>query len=599
MTHSRSRAALACGIATVAVLALSPAGYAAAATSTQPALTASPDAPEKDTNGMRKVQILGINDFHGALEPPAGSGGVVTDAQGKKIPAGGVEYLSTHLQKARQKAAASGAGSITVSAGDNIGGSPFLSQAFHDEPTIEALNRIGLSVAAVGNHELDHGWTELRRIANGGCFKDKKDSNKASCALHTFEGAKFDYVAANIKDKEGKNLAPFAIRKVNGAPVAFIGLTLKGAPDIVSQSGVRSLTFEDEVAAGNRTAAFLKKKGVNAMVALVHQGGNVPAKSPWNYHCKDGKSLTGDITPIARNLSADIDLIMSSHTHESYTCSVLDPAGKPRLVTQAGHYGRLFAQVDATYNPSTKDFVRETMRASNHVVTRDVAKDPAMTALISAYTGKVKTIANKKVGTITGDVTADRDATGSTPLGNLIADAFRSEPSAATNGKAPQIAFMNPGGIRADLTHASSPAGEGKGVVTYKEAFSVQPFGNNIVSLDLTGAQIYEILDQQWSGSEAKILQVSNGFTYEYRAEGSGKGKVIPNSVKLNGTPINRAATYRVVTNSFLADGGDGFTTFSKGTKRHQGGLDIDSFTRYLGAHQPYSPVTTQRVTRR
>ncbi|WP_243887154.1 hypothetical protein [Dermatophilus congolensis] len=216
MTRSRSRAALACGIATVAVLALSPAGYAAAATSTQPAMAASPDAPEKGTNGMRKVQILGINDFHGALEPPAGSGGVVTDAQGKKIPAGGVEYLSTHLQKARQKAAAAGAGSITVSAGDNIGGSPFLSQAFHDEPTIEALNRIGLSVAAVGNHELDHGWTELRRIADGGCFKDKKTPTSPPARCTNSKAPNSTTSQPTSKTKRAKTSPPSPSAKSTG-----------------------------------------------------------------------------------------------------------------------------------------------------------------------------------------------------------------------------------------------------------------------------------------------------------------------------------------------------------------------------------------------
>ncbi|WP_082043639.1 bifunctional metallophosphatase/5'-nucleotidase [Mobilicoccus massiliensis] len=612
MSSHVSRAAVVCGLAAATTLALTAAPAIAAPTgagsvdaaptpasaSSVSASTAQPAAADRSPRSRRSaripIQLLGINDFHGNLEPPAGSGGTVYDKAGKAIEAGGAEYLATHLKRARATAKGS---SWTVSVGDNIGGSPFLSQAFYDEPTVEALNAMGVTASAVGNHELDHGWTELWRMQRGGCAPKEKGSAKQSCALHRYRGAKFPYLAANIKDSKRRNLAPYTIRTYKGARVAFIGLTLRGTPDIVSASGIKTLTFEDEVAAGNRTAAMLRRKGVKAMVALVHQGGQAPEKSPWDYRCGNGSTISGDIVPIAKGLSADIDLVMSSHSHQAYVCSIKDPAGKWRTVTQGANYGKLFTQIDAAYDPRTRDFDRKNTKAANHVVTRTVPKDRAMTALIAAYTKKVGPIASKKVGTITADVTANRAATGSTALGNLIADAQLADPSVASKGK-PVIAFMNPGGIRADLTHKAS-MGEGDGVVTYQEAFSVQPFGNYDTSMDLTGAQIYSILGQQWSGSYPKVLQVSKGFTYEYTTDAAGKGTIVPGSVKLDGKAIDEKATYRVVANSFLADGGDGFIAFKGAKNKVTGGLDIDAFTAYLGAHSPYAPVTEQRIVKK
>lgn len=598
MSSRRSRAGAVCGLAATALL-FAP-GPAQAARG--------PHHPKPRPGQQVPVLILGINDFHGAIEAPSGSGGRVTNADGSSTDAGGAEYLSTHLKNARDRfTAKTGKGakgkgakgngvSLTVSAGDNIGGTPFLSQAFYDEPTIETLNHLGVTASAVGNHELDHGWGELHRMADGGCLPAEPGSAKVSCALHPYTGAKFDYLAANIKDSAGNEFAPYTIRRVNGVQVAFIGLTLKSTLDIVSAAGIKTLTVGDEVAAGNRTAAMLKRRGVNAMVALVHQGGSSPV-ADWNYRCGNGSTISGDILPIAKGLSSDIDMIFSAHSHQAYVCDIPDPAGRPRQVTQGANGGRLFTEFTGMYDTRTRDFVRPTVSATNHVVTRDVAKDAKITALIAGYKERVGPIASAKVADITADIVADRNSTGSTALGNLIADAQLTDPSVA-NGATPQIAFMNPGGIRADLTHKAS-MGEGDGVVTYQEAFSVQPFGNYVVSMSLTGKQIYDLLGEQWSGSYPKILQVSKGFTYAYTVDPAGKGTIVPGSVKLNGTPIEQGTTYRVVVNSFLSDGGDGFTTFKNAGDKYQGGLDIDALTRYLGANTPYSPVGEQRIVRR
>ncbi|WP_198412563.1 bifunctional metallophosphatase/5'-nucleotidase [Nocardioides mangrovicus] len=563
-----------------------------------------------------KIQILSFNDFHGNLEPPAGSSGrLVTGhtATGADttIDAGGVAYLAKHLQLERQQARKQGRHTITVAAGDIIGASPLLSAAFHDEPTIEAMNKLGLSVTSVGNHEFDEGWKELRRMRYGGCIDDGAGANNQnSCAAHRFKGAKFDMLAANVKWSKGKHrslLPSYTIKKVGDAKIGFIGMTLKGTPDIVTAAGIKGLTFTDEVKTANRLVPKLKRKGVKAIVVLIHQGG-VPAQQSYtlpngtttqvnptyDYACSQGGSLIAaqsPILPIAAKLSPEIDMVVSGHTHQPYVCKVKDPKGHYRLLTSASSFGRLITDTDLTYDKVKGDIVRTSVKGANLPVTRDVTPSPTLLSLINTYENLVRPIASKVLGRISGDVTRNDIGEGEQPLGDLIADAQLADPTTAHNGKTAQIAFMNPGGIRADLTAANSPYGEATGDVTYDEAFTVQPFNNYIVSLDLTGQDIYDLLAQQVTGANAgshKILQVSNGFSYRLGSTGAVDG-----SVTLNGTPISKTATYRVATNNFLQGGGDGFGAFTKGTDVYYGGLDIDAFADYLQAHSPYTPPTT------
>jgi len=568
------------------------------------------------------IQLLSFNDFHGNLEPPSGSSGkVVTGhALDASTPAkavdvttlvGGVEYLSTHLKEARQ----GHPNTLTVAAGDIIGASPLLSAAFHDEPTIEAMNTLGLDVTAVGNHEFDEGYKELQRMQNGGCIDDGAGkNNQNSCAAHTFEGANFDYLAANVK-YAGTNttiLPSYAIKNIKGAKIGFIGMTLKDTPGIVTASGVAGLDFTDEVKTANALVPVLREKGINAIVVLIHQGGT-PAKQLWtgpdgkqysvnptyDYTCDGGGNLISASSPIldiAANLDPAIDMVVSGHTHQPYTCNVKDPAGQPRLLTSASSFGRLFTETNLTYDRRTQDIVRASVTGTNMLVTRDVPKDPRETALINQYKELVRPIASKVIGKITADVTRSPNPAGETPLGDLIADAQLADPSTETGGQKPVIAFMNPGGIRADLTYANSPHGEMPGDVTFDEAFTVQPFNNYLVSMTLTGQDIYNLLAQQVTGSNAagaKVLQVSKGFQYTLGASGAVDG-----SVKVNGVAIDKAATYRIVTNNFLSDGGDGFPAFTKGTGKYFGGLDIDAFANYLPTVSPYAPAVPSRVTR-
>ena len=562
-----------------------------------------------------KLDLLAINDFHGNLEviPSSSSSGRINST-----PAGGAAFLARHLQLLRNQAAANGANTLTVAAGDLIGASPLISAAFHDEPTIEAMNQMGLDVASVGNHEFDEGWQELLRMQNGGCLPDGDGANNQnSCPdpAHPFPGAAFQYLSANVFWDDGKphpqpTLFPATkIAEVGGVKVGFIGMTLEGTPDIVTKSGVEGLRFADEVETANALVPKLQSQGVKAIVVLLHEGG-VPA-DPTAYDACSGVSGAG--LDIARNLSPQIDVVISGHTHQPYNCTVTDPAGNPRLFTSASSFGRLVTDVHLLLNKSTQDVVRPAAFAQNRIVTNtDVAPDAGINALIDKYRTLVAPIANKVIGHLNGTTVISRTADangGDSPLGNLIADAQKLDPTTVPDsgpaaGVVPQIAFMNPGGIRADLLSNA-------GAVTFGQAFTVQPFNNYDVSMDLTGQQILNLLEQQWTGGNVtpnrKILQVS-GITYTYddtKAGGPADPKVIPSSVLVDANrdgvasePIDPAATYRIVCNSFLSDGGDGFGVFASGQNKFFGGLDIDALANYLTANDPYTPTATDRISK-
>jgi 5'-nucleotidase len=572
-----------------------------------------------------KVQILSFNDFHGNLEPPAGSSGrVVTDyalnAAGTApvavtADAGGVEYLATHLRDARK----GNPNTVTVAAGDIVGASPLLSAAFHDEPTIEAMNKLGLEATAVGNHEFDEGYLELQRLQRGGCLPDGAGlNNQDSCAAGTFKGAKFKFLTANVMySGTSKTILPsYWVKEMNGAKIGFIGLTLKETPSIVTQAGVAGLDFTDEVTAANALVPVLRKQGVKAIVALVHQGGT-PAVQNWvgpdgkpygvastyKYTCGEGGTLAADsaILPIAANLDPQIDMIISGHTHNSYVCNVPDPSGQQRLVTSASSFGRLFTETDLTYDRRTQDIVRSSVKSNNMVVSRDVAKAADETSLIATYKTLIAPIANKELGRITADITRTQSPAGESALGDLIADAQVNDPSVVSGGVKPVVAFMNPGGIRADLSFARTPPELTDGIVRYEEAFTVQPFNNYLVSMDVTGADIWSLLKQQWSGSNAgtgtKFLQISKGLNYTWT--GTAPAQAVT-SVSVNNVPVANDATmtYRIVTNNFLSDGGDNFAAFKNGTGKYFGGLDIDGFAAYLPTVSPYSPLPLDRITK-
>ena len=561
---------------------------------------------DAERRGPRTVDVtlLAINDFHGNLEPPTGSGGRVKvgvnpDGTDRTVDAGGVEYLATHLERLR----AANRRTLTVAAGDLIGATPLLSAAFHDEPTIEAMNLVGLDVSAVGNHEFDEGYRELLRMQHGGCIDDGAGrDNQDSCPDGTFDGADFRYLSANVTyTKTGQPiLLPVAVKKVGGVRVGFIGMTLEGTPDIVTRAGIQGLTFSDEVRTANRYARVLRERGVEAIVVLLHEGGVPPSGSTYDFPCNtsDGTRLAGPIVPIAQNLSPAIDLVVTGHTHQSYVCTIPDPRGRARMVTSASSFGRLVTEIDLRIDRRTDDVVRSRVAAENAIVTRDVVKDPRLTELITKYGTFLGPIASKVIGYAAVPIVRepDDDGSGDSPLGNLIADAQRADESVAGQGEV-DVAFMNPGGIRNDL--AIGPGGE----VTYKAAFDVQPFNNYVVSMDLTGEQIDALLEEQFDNpapGSNRILQVSEGFSYAWDPSAPTGSKVDIADISIGGAPIDPAATYRVAANSFLADGGDNFSVFASATGKLFGGLDIDALAEYLTARTsptaPYQPTPLDRI---
>lgn len=580
----------AAGLATVAALAAA-----------MPASAGQDRATARHHHGSGRyqdVQLLSFNDLHGNLEPPTGSSGRVTELQPdgttKSVDAGGVEYLATHLRDARK----SNKYSITAAAGDMVGASPLLSGLFHDEPTVDALNKLDLDVTSVGNHEFDEGAKELARLQNGGCHPTDGCYDKKA----KFKGADFPYLAANVTDEKTKKpiLKPYWVWKKNGVKVGFIGVTLQGTPNIVSAEGVKGLKFGDEVETINKYAKELQRQGVKSIVALIHEGG-APASQSYNYDCDSpgaGDGISGPIVDIAKNVTPAVDALVTGHTHQAYACTIADPAGNPRMVTSASSFGRLYTDTTLTYDRWTGDIARTAVKSANHVVTRDVAKAADMTGLIAKWNTLAAPVASRPIGYIAGEI---GNAGTESPLGDMIADAQLAY--ARSVDPEADVALMNPGGIRAGLTYSASGS-EGDGVVTYGEAYTVQPFANTVNLVNLTGAQLITALQQQVSGANEaspKILQISKGLTYTLDLTRTGAARVVADSVRLDGVPIDPAAGYRVAMNSFLAGGGDGFTELGKGTNVLVGGDDLAAFEAYLTANSsataPYPVPATDRVT--
>ncbi len=551
---------------------------AAAALATT-AVTTAPASAGQRPDPTTDVRIIGFNDLHGNLEPPAGSSGRVRQSDGTTVDAGGAAYLATHVKQLRAQVR----NSFVVSAGDNIGASPLTSALFHDEPTIDFLNMLGVNGSVVGNHEFDEGYRELQRIQNGGCHPTD------GCQFEkTFSGAKFPFLGSNVYFTNGlPALLPFTVKFEGGVPIGVIGATLKDLPSVVTPEAIKGLKFGDEVEAINRTANLLDFFGVKSQIVLLHQGDSTELEGP-----NDCKVLPGPATAIAKAVTPKVDAIFTGHSHQQYNCVINDPAGQPRPVIQGASFGRLLSVVDLKISLKTRDVVRSQTKAFNEIVTRTVTPDPAVAALVADAVAKSGPIANKQIGTITQDLKAAGNAAGESALGDVIADAQL----AGTQSNSAVIAMTNPGGIRADLNYASSPAGEGNGVVTYGEAFTVQPFSNIMQTITLTGANLKNVLEQQWApGVNPKFLQISSSLHYSWSASAPQGSRV--SNITVNGTPVDPAASYRVSVNNFLAAGGDGFTEFTKGTGLAGGPVDLDALVAYLGAHPNLAPPAADRIT--
>lgn len=521
-----------------------------------------------------QVKILAINDFHGNLRPPQGGIRIRDPQDASKtvnVSAGGSEHMATALNELRAK----NPNHIFVAAGDLVGATPLTSALFHDEPTIESMNLMGLEASAVGNHEFDKGSVELLRLQRGGCHP-----SEGCKGPQAFGGAKFRYLGAGIVDtRSGNPLLPsYHIKLFQGIPVAFIGLTLKETPTIVVPAGVAGLQFGDEAETVNALVPRLRQQGIEAIVVLIHEGG-LPTG---DYNECPG--ISGPIVDIVKKLDRAVDLVVSGHTHRAYNCRIDD-----RLVTSADKYGTVVSEIDITLDPKTGDVTQA--RADNLIVRTDrFAKDAAQTQLIATYEQLAAPLAKRVVGRLGAPLTRDESPAGEMPVGQVIADAQL----AATGDAGAQIALMNPGGVRANLN------GDPSGQVRYEDLFAVQPFYNNLVTLTLTGAQLQAALEQQWLNQpRPRVLQVSRGFSYSWDNGKPPGQRVVPGSLKLNGVPIDAQQQLRVTVNGFLAGGGDNFSVFKRdGRDLRTGLMDVDALERYVSAQGTVAPVTTPRIQR-
>jgi 5'-nucleotidase len=553
-----------------------------------------------------KLKIIALNDFHGNLQSP---GKFRANAQSPLIPAGGVDFLAGYVEHLKSQ----NPYNVVVAAGDLIGASPLVSALFHDEDTIETMNRLGLELTSVGNHEFDKGKQELLRMQHGGCSTQDQNTCEGSVVgtAAPFEGAKFEYLAANVVDTStGKTLFPaYAVKTYDGVKVAFIGLTLKDTPTIVTPTGVAGLRFADEAGTINAIVSRLRKQGIKIFVVLIHQGGEQTTKGTIDINVCEGGLNGYPIQSIVGKLDNAVALVVSGHTHAAYVCQLPNSVGRKIFVTSAESYGRLITDIDMTIDTKTKDV--KSVTAHNLVVDRTgasgIVPDTALKTIVDKYAALAAPIANRQVGSIAADITRANDTAGENPLGDLIADSQLEATSAVDSGGA-VVAFMNDGGIRANLPFASGMAGVQQGEVTYGELFTIQPFGNSLVTMNLTGAQIKTLLEEQFEGCALdlptgdsppphdRFLQVSEGFTYTWTSTSAECNKVDPRSIKINGVVIAPTAKYRVTVNSFLADGGDQMYVLKKGTDRLGGPLDLDAMTAYFAKHGSVAPAQPDRI---
>jgi 5'-nucleotidase len=539
-----------------------------------------PTPSEPEQPRRIRVQVLAFNDFHGNIEPPSGANGLVTTvlnpdgSSAGEVTAGGAAYLAHWINTLR----ADNPNTVVVSAGDLIGTSPLVSGVAHDEPTIEVMNQIGLDLNAVGNHEFDEGFAELLRMQTGGCHPED------GCQDGTpFAGATFKFLAANVfTDLPSRRtlLPSYVIREFEGVKVAFIGMTLENTGAIVNASGVAGLSFQDEADTANALVPELKQQGVEAIVVVIHEGG-----FPTGLY-DECVGVSGAIVQIVERLDPAVDAVVSGHTHSAYNCVI-----NGKRVTSAASFGRVLTDLDLELDADTREVVESSAR--NVLVTRQEA-DPAIASAVATYVARAAPLRDRVLGITTGALkrppqnSVPAGTSGESTLGDVVADSMLEATKEPRTGGA-VIAFVNPGGVRADLAAGS---------ITYGAAFNVQPFDNNLTTLTLTGAQLEAVLEQQFQpGGATRILQASRGFAYAYSNSAPIGSKVDAASITLNGTVLDPAASYRVTVNNYLAGGGGGFSVIPQGTNLVTGPSDLDAFVAYLRVNNPLVPPAQDRIT--
>jgi 5'-nucleotidase len=545
------------------------------------------------------VRLIAFNDLHGHLEPGDNTVAMPDPrdpAQRIALRTGGMAHLATAARRLRAEQPAS----LLVSTGDLVGASPLTSALFRDEPTVEAMNALGLDLSVVGNHEFDHGVAELRRLIAGGCATEPRGVAATAAGVdRSYAGARFPFIAANVEDAAtgAPLLPPFVVRTVDGVRIGLVGAVTRSTPGIVMPDGIRGWRFTSEAQALNRYARQLRADGVNVVVAVVHEGGDADGGING---CDNPR---GAIFDIVRALDPAIDVVLSAHTHRAYNCRI---DGRP--VIQGASFGRLLSVIDLQVDRAGGAVAREATRARNVPIANGLDADPAIdaayppypadpqvAAIVEHYRKRVAPLAERPVGRLAAAVERLPPEQGDSPAGRLIADAHL----AATRGNGAQIAFTNTGGIRANLRPRQPD-----GTVTFGDVFTVQPFGNTLVTMTLTGAQLKALLESQWRSGTARphFLQPSATLSYAWRDDAPPGARVVEDSITIGAERWRRDATYRVTVNSYLAAGGDRFHAFLDGTERSGGPLDVDALAQYLSQRSAGGPLAveaTPRILRR
>jgi 5'-nucleotidase len=563
--------------------------------------------------GPFTVKIIGFNDYHGNLQSPGSFAVNLAVPPAQRTPVGGADFIAAHVNKLK----AQNPLNVVVGAGDMIGATPLISSLFHDEPSVETLNRIGLEFNAVGNHEFDKGSPDLLRLQRGGCKVEQGVVDPNSCqgakvgTPVPFEGARFQWLSANVVvTASGRTLLPaYGVKRFNGVPVAFVGMTLKDTPGIVTPTGVAGLEFRDEAATVNALVPQLRAAGIEAIVVLLHEGG-VQTGALADINQCDGDLAGSPIARIVGQLDDAVDVVISGHTHAAYNCRLPNAQGRRIPVSSASAFGRVLSDIDVRIDPTRRDIVD--VSVTNRLVDRQdpgVSADATVLGIVNGYDALVAPRAGVVIGSISTELPNNAsDAACNMPAGALVADAHLAATAAPAFGAA-VVAFTNRGGVRTPGFVYKQRDGEGDGNVTYGEAFAAQPFGNSLVTMTLTAQDIKDVLEQQFAGcrgqsaSATRIMLPSNGF--KYRWDGSQacdarissvtlrRGGVTETLVDAQGRVLDPTRPYRVTVNSFMASGGDNFSTFLKGKSPLGGALDIDALVAYLALFKAPKPPYT------
>ncbi|MFI6531222.1 bifunctional metallophosphatase/5'-nucleotidase [Nonomuraea sp. NPDC050547] len=556
---------------------------------------AEPPAADSASGGRSvDVQLLSLTDFHGYIRPHTDAGnGTIKDAQGKTIVVGGAPYIATHLDNLRQGKR----NTVTFTTGDSFSGWPPEVARLADEPTIEFLNKIGVDFSAVGNHELDISLEFLRdHMGRGKCFGQRGvDSCFTDSDGRRFRGARFDFSAANVTRKGSTRpvLKPYVIKYFQGVPVGFINLTTTTTVD-GSTSFQPSLDNLPLVETADKYVAELKRRGVEAIVANVHEGGTAG-----DVYDRCNANPTGPVIDFARQASAEIDAIVTGHWHAPFNCSIPDPEGNPRPVVEAAFHGKLINEINLKIDRRSREVIRSATVSTNHPVTRDVPADPAMVKLVDHWVAAEKGVSARQVGTITGDLTRTRDADGESTLGNVLADAERADSADADLAMVAVAPAKGSNSLRGDLRFAkgADPA-DGDGRVLFGEAWNTWGYANPVVTATVKGGQIDQALEQQWQTQPDGTIRfaplaVSGNVRFSYDVS-KPVGERVQN-VLIDGKALDPARGYRLAALAYTLIGADGYSAFAGYTDAVRGSRDYEAFRAFL-AKGPVSPPALDRA---